>query len=96
MHIKSKITKIFQYFQTIFVPRKTPENIIILCTIPRSGSTWLSDLLCCHPSINYFQRYSIYEELKISGRRYPVDLTGIDGANRLIETSPYILSLIHI
>ncbi len=62
------VIKNFQY------PRNTPKNLLILITIPRSGSTWLLDLLRCHPNINYEPTTVVYNSLKLTGGRYPRDL----------------------
>ena len=90
MTIRSKYKKILQYIQTFSLTRKLPSNILILVTVPRSGSTWLSDTLSCHPSINYNQRNTVYKKLEINGRRYPSDLCNSDASNHLIEVTPYV------
>jgi len=51
-----------------------PEQIVVLNTNPRSGSTWLLDSLRCHPAIIMHPRTVIYEKLNLKGRRYPKDL----------------------
>ena len=90
MTIRSKYKKILQYIQTFSLTRKLPSNILILVTVPRSGSTWLSDTLRCHPSINYNQRNTVFKKFEINGRRYPWDLSNSDDANYLIEVTPYV------
>ena len=52
-----------------------PKRILILLTSHRSGSTWLSDLIRCHPYIEYHPSYFVYDALGIQGRRYPGDLS---------------------
>lgn len=64
------------------------DTIIILLTNPRSGSTWLLDMLRCHPSISMHLRYEVYDRLGLGGRRYPRDLSGYSDAARKIEVVP--------
>lgn len=57
-----------------------PQKALILLTSHRSGSTWLSDAIRCHPAVEYYPEAVLYENLGISGRRYPGDLSnGVDG-----------------
>ncbi|MGF1542838.1 MAG: hypothetical protein ACFCU5_20750 [Pleurocapsa sp.] len=52
-----------------------PDKALILLTAHRSGSTWLSDAIRCHPFVEYSSQALLYQELGINGRRYPVDLS---------------------
>lgn len=55
------------------------NNLIIFCN-PRSGSTWLFDMLRCHTNIVVEEKCGFYNEFNLFGRRYPRDLSnGIDG-----------------
>jgi len=64
------------------------NNIAILLTSPRSGSTWLFDVLRCHPAITMHPRFLVYRELHLRGRRYPRDLSNKSNAAMLVETRP--------
>lgn len=67
---------------------KQPENALILLTSHRSGSTWLSDAIRAHPAVEYYPTAILSEQLGISGRRYPKDLSNqIDGCYE-IEVQP--------
>jgi Sulfotransferase family len=67
---------------------KQPENALILLTSHRSGSTWLSDAIRAHPAVEYYPTAILSEQLGISGRRYPGDLSNkIDGCYE-IEVQP--------
>lgn len=53
-----------------------PKKVLILLTNPRSGSTWLTDAIRCHPSVEYEPRADLCEYLELSDyRRYPRDLS---------------------
>jgi len=88
--LSSKLKKIKKNIQTIHYSRRLPSRIAILITVPRSGSTWLSDALRCHPCIEYIERNTIYKQLGIRGRRYPSDLCNVPGAQQFIEVTPYV------
>jgi hypothetical protein len=90
MRIKSKIRKIYQNIATIAVTRRIPNNIVLLITVPRSGSTWLLDMLMQNENLNYISRYSIYRKLGLRGGRYPYDLCNKKLSNFKIEIQPYI------
>lgn len=66
----------------------TPERVVILLTSHRSGSTWLSDTIRCHPQVEYYPTPVVYEELGLSGRRYPGDLSNQADCNYEIEVQP--------
>jgi len=69
--------------------RSFPKNFFIVLTSPRSGSTWFSDAIRCHPMIQYSAYGVVYALLGLSGRRYPRDLTdGVD-AMQTIEVLPF-------
>jgi len=53
-----------------------PNNILIILSNPRSGSTWLFDAIRCHPAVEMIPSGIIYERLALAGRRYPRDLSG--------------------
>ena len=62
-------------FKRLINFQRLPEQILILLTNPRSGSTWLFDALRCHPAIYMQSRANIFKHLKLNGRRYPRDLS---------------------
>lgn len=64
-----------------------PDRTAILLTNPRSGSTWLLDLLRAHPRIDMEERATIFRALRMEGRRYPLDLSGAEEGQR-IEVRP--------
>ena len=68
--------------------RQLPEKTLILLTSHRSGSTWLSDALRCHPAIEYYPTPIIYKELGLRGRRYPGDLSNQADCTYEIEVQP--------
>ena len=68
--------------------RQIPERVIILLTSHRSGSTWLSDAIRCHPAIEYYPTSVIYQELGLYGRRYPRDLSNQPNCTYEIEVQP--------
>lgn len=65
-----------------------PEKALILLTAHRTGSTWLSDALRCHPAIEYYPTPILYEELGLFGRRYPGDLSNQADCTYEIEVQP--------
>jgi len=67
---------------------RSEENILIMFTAPRSGSTWLFDVLRCHPAISMHPRYFIYRQLGLRGRRYPRDLSNRPNGQLVIEVGP--------
>lgn len=59
------------------------HQVVILCN-PRSGSTWLMDLLRSHPQIRMQKSAGFYNVFGLDGRRYPIDLSNqTDGAQEL-------------
>ncbi|MGB3533569.1 MAG: tetratricopeptide repeat protein [Microcoleaceae cyanobacterium] len=65
-----------------------PNKVIILLTIERTGSTWLSDLIRCHPAIKYWSTAVVCKDLKLPFfRRYPTDLSNTPDATEEIEIS---------
>ncbi|MGB3534802.1 MAG: sulfotransferase [Microcoleaceae cyanobacterium] len=65
-----------------------PKRALILLTSHRSGSTWLSDAIRCHPAIEYYHTAVLYEALGIEGRRYPGDLSNQTDGVYEIEVQP--------
>jgi hypothetical protein len=80
--IRSKITGWVKKIQN---NRQLPEKIVILLTIPRSGSTWLFDVLRCHPAVLMHPTAAIFKRLDLNGRRYPMDLSGGQQATQWVE-----------
>ena len=68
--------------------RRIPDKALILLTSHRSGSTWLSDALRCHPAIEYYSTAILYEELGLQGRRYPGDLSNQADCTYELEVQP--------
>lgn len=68
--------------------RDLPARTAILLTNPRSGSTWLLDVLRAHPRIRMIPRATVFRALRMDGRRYPLDLSGGPDADRRIEVRP--------
>ena len=67
---------------------KLPSRVLLVLASPRSGSTWLSDAIRCHPSIDYHPRATVYRALKLTGGRYPRDLSNGPDGKREIECTP--------
>lgn len=65
-----------------------PKKALILLTSHRSGSTWLSDAIRCHPDVEYYSTPVLYEELGLFGRRYPGDLSNQADCTYEIEVQP--------
>lgn len=80
--------RILKIVRSIQYPSRLPPRILILLTNPRSGSTWLFDALRCHPAIYVHQRTIVYEQLCLSGRRYPRDLSNTRDAVQKTEVRP--------
>ena len=51
-----------------------PKNILLVISIPRSGSHWLVNSLCAHPKINFYPSYIIYSYLGLTRNRYANDM----------------------
>lgn len=77
MTVLSKIKELVSYKYTIWTnPRILPQQTVILLTNPRSGSTWLTDAIRCHPKVEYEPHADLCEYLGLSVyRRYPRDLS---------------------
>jgi len=75
---------------TMNIRKKTddPENIILILANPRSGSTWLLDLLRCHPAVKMIESGTIYRNLGLEGRRYPLDLSKDIQSGLRLEVRP--------
>jgi hypothetical protein len=68
--------------------QSVPQRALILLTSHRSGSTWLSDAIRCHPAVEYDHTAVLYEILGIDGRRYPGDLSNQTDGVYEIEVQP--------
>jgi len=87
MKISNIEAKITGWGKKIQRNRKFPKKIVILLTIPRSGSTWLFDVLRCHPAVHIHPTAAIFKRLDLNGRRYPMDLSGGQQATQYVEVS---------
>lgn len=71
-----------------------PRRLVLLMTVERSGSTALFDLVRSHPRV-YFEPLSfIWEELGLTGRRYPTSLSDTGRYTEPVEVQPGIGALI--
>jgi hypothetical protein len=82
-------TLIWKFVRTNHYYRHFTKNVLIILTSPRSGSTWFSDAIRCHPMIQYCPYGIIYAYLGLSGRRYPEDLSNGPDAIQKIEVLPF-------
>ncbi|MCF8069381.1 MAG: sulfotransferase [Desulfobacterales bacterium] len=80
---------IWQITRKNFHINSFPKNILIVLTSPRSGSTWFSDAIRCHPMIQYWPYGTTYAHLGLSGRRYPRDLSNGPDSTKKIEVLPF-------
>jgi len=79
----NRITRLIRkYLVKNDIPKK---NIIIIC-YPRTGSTYLLNLLRNHNQISMIKSYNFFSYLGLKGRRYPMDLLE---HGEIIETSPF-------
>lgn len=69
-------------------PDPIPPRVVILMTNPRSGSTWLFDMLRCHPAIVMRPTVDSFRFLGMDGRRYPQDLAAAANDTQRIEVRP--------
>lgn len=68
--------------------RGLPGNLLIIVAPPRSGSTWLFDLLKSVPGARVHRTFDIFAALRLVGRRYPVDCTVQEPPCERVETEP--------
>ena len=66
-------------------PRVAVHRVLLLMTIPRSGSTWLFDVLRTNPATRLAPSMEVWGALGLKGRRYPAAFADLDGAWRAIE-----------
>jgi FkbM family methyltransferase len=59
------------------------DGLVLLVAPERSGSTWLFDLMRCHPAALFLPAADLYRRLGVKGRRYPVHLS--DGLGPTID-----------
>jgi len=65
-----------------------PRRALVLLTVHRSGSTWLVDMLRCHPLIMLDPAAHLIRELQIEGGRYPLGLANGVDADMDFENKP--------
>lgn len=70
--IKSELKNI--YYKKIY-DKPLPSNLILLITNPRSGSTWLTDIIRFNSNVKMIENAVIYSLLDLDGRRYQRDLS---------------------
>lgn len=76
-----------------FLKRETqkfdlPENLILVVSPPRTGSTWFSDALRCHPAIDYAYSADFFRFCHfVNNRRYPRDLSNAANCTLPIEVN---------
>lgn len=51
------------------------KNLVLLITTQRCGSTWLLDLIRCHPRVGMLKKASVFAKLGLNGFRYPQGMT---------------------
>jgi FkbM family methyltransferase len=61
------------------------DGLVLLIAPERSGSTWLLDLLRCHPAAVFLPTMDVFRQLGARGRRYPIHLSDGPGATLDIE-----------
>lgn len=64
-----------------------PTRLSLLATVPRSGSTWLFDMIRTLPSVYVEPSSTIWDELRLVGRRYPRALGAPGNAGTPMEAS---------
>ena len=64
------------------------RRILLLFTIPRSGSTWLFDILRTHPAVRVEPTVRVWTALGMHGFRYPGAFHHVDGASVPLEIEP--------
>lgn len=65
-----------------------PQRCVLMLTIPRSGSTWMMDMLRAHPNIEMEPSSRLSEALGLKGGRYPIGLANGPEARMDIEIMP--------
>jgi FkbM family methyltransferase len=68
---------------------EVPKRCLLQLTVPRSGSTLITDALRCHPGVYLDPRAVIYEELQLQGNRYPRGLSDGPDASIDFELAPH-------
>ena len=64
------------------------KRVLLLFTIPRSGSTWLFDILRTHPAVRVEPTARVWTALDMHGLRYPAAFHHVDGASVPLEIAP--------
>lgn len=89
MKLKKLKRQLYQFARKLRYPSTLPSRALILLTNPRSGSTWLTDAIRCHPAVEFWPYATLYKHLGFSRseRRYPRDLSNGPDAVKEIEMS---------
>jgi len=67
---------------------RLPKQALILLTVPRTGSTWLVDMLRSNPAIYMDPSARLFAELGLTGGRYPMGLSNGPDADMDFENMP--------
>jgi len=65
--------------------REVPSNVVFIIAPRRSGSTWLCDVIRCHPKVAFWPTAIIWELFESRGARYPYDLSENPNGKAIIE-----------
>lgn len=65
-----------------------PQQVLVLVTVHRSGSTWLVDMLRSNPAIFMDPSARLFAELELQGGRYPIGLSNGPDADMDFENAP--------
>jgi hypothetical protein len=88
--IKRAIRTVFNSLGYEIIKRELPvdPNTLILLSTQRSGSTWFTNAIRCHPLVEIWPDCKAWQMLGLFGRRYPGDLSGGLGGKLVIESYP--------
>ncbi len=70
------------------------ERLLLLVTIHRSASTTLFDIFRGHPEVFFEPTATLWQDIGLRGRRYPVDLSNGPTGELAVEVEPGVGALI--
>lgn len=70
------------------------ERLLLLVTLHRSASTTLFDIFRGHPDVFFESTSSLWNDVGLRGRRYPVDLSNGTSGDVAIEVEPGLGALV--